>query len=182
MSHPAGVAPEPAEYGGEFGRYISLLPPGDVLVFLDAQLTDLLQLLARLPEHESLVHHAPYTWSIRQVIGHMIDCERIFGCRALRLARNDATPLPTFDEQAYMQNCDFDRSSLADLLTEFEHLRRSHLSMLRRLSPETWLHRGTVSGETMSTRAMAFVLAGHAQHHLEILHRRLQPHDTPPTH
>jgi hypothetical protein len=101
------------------------------------------------------------------------DCERIFGYRAMRIARGDTTPLPVFDDQAYVRVANFDRRPLSALLAEFDALRRSHILMLRYLEPETWLHCGVVNGGPMSVRAMAYSIAGHARHHLDILHKRL---------
>ena len=165
--------PEATEYGPGFGNYIELVPPCHLPSFLDAQLAELKGLLDGLPERDSLLHHAPFTWSIREVVGHMTDCERVFGYRALRIARNDATPLAGFEEQSYMQYANFDRWPLSELLAEFEHLRNSHMIMLTHLEPEAWLRRGVVSDAPMTVRAMAYSIAGHAKHHLDILHKRL---------
>jgi hypothetical protein len=173
MSSTDFAHPEATEYGPGFGSYIQLVTPCDVPAFLEAQSADLQNLLQGLSEHESLVHHAPYTWSIRQVVGHVTDCERVFGYRAMRIARNDPTPLPTFDDQPYVRVANFDRRHLTDLLDEFAALRRSHIMMLRHLEPEAWFRRGVVNDAPMSVRAMAYSIAGHAKHHLDILHKRL---------
>jgi len=167
------ACPETTEYGPDFGKYIHLTPEGDVPAFLETQLGELLGLLGGLSESESLVRHPPYTWSIKQVVGHMTDCERIFGYRVLRIARNDATPLTSFDENTFMQFADFDRWPLVELAAEFEFVRRSHLQLLRHLDPGAWLRRGVVGGHPMTVRAMVFVIGGHAKHHLDILHKRL---------
>lgn len=173
MTHSALSRPQPGEYEPDFGDYIGLPPDGDLMAFLDVQLAELRGLLGSLSEAESLHKHAPYTWSIRQVVGHMNDCERVFGHRVLRIARDDKTPLTSFDQTAYMQNSDFDRWPLGELLDEFEHVRRSHLLLFRHLAPEAWLRRGTVIGHPATARAFAWVIAGHAKHHLDILHKRL---------
>lgn len=166
-------APEPGEFGPDFGRYIRLVPAGDILLYLSSQADELVRLLRALSDAEALVHHAPYTWSIKQVVGHINDCERIFGYRALRMARNDSTPRAGFDEQAFMQHANFDRWPLGDLLGEFESLRRSHIAMFRHLVPEAWQRQGTANEQPMSVRAFAYAIAGHAQHHLDILRKRL---------
>jgi DinB superfamily len=165
--------PDESEYAPHFGMYIRLAPDGDLLSFLEFQLADLLGLLRGLPDRQSLAHHAPYTWSIRQVVGHITDCERVFGHRALWIARGDASPLAKFDENAFMRACNFDLWPLEELLAEFECVRRSHLLMFRHLEPDAWLRRGTVSGHPATARAFAYVIAGHAKHHLDILHGRL---------
>jgi hypothetical protein len=173
MPNPAARRPEPTEYAADFGKYIQLVPAGDIQGFLATQLADLLALVSGLSDEQSLVHHAPYSWSIKQVVGHVTDCERIFGYRALRIARGDATPLASFDENAYMQMSNFDRCPFIELLDEFANVRRSHLAMFKHLESEAWLRRGVVNDHPATTRAFAYAIAGHAKHHLDILHRRL---------
>ncbi len=165
--------PDAREYGPGFGNYIQLIPECDIATYLETQRAEFEDLLTDLSDQASLAHHAPYTWSIRQVLGHVTDCERIFGYRAMRIARNDATPLPLFDDQSYVRVANFDRRPLSALLAEFDALRRSHILMLRHLEPEAWLRRGVVNNAPMSVRAMGYSIAGHAQHHLDILHKRL---------
>jgi hypothetical protein len=172
-SNPATDRPNPAEYSSAVADYVALVPPGDILEILSEQLEDVTQLLRQFGDEQALVRHPPYTWTIKQVVGHMIDCERIFGYRALRLARGDATPLPGFDENAYMERVNFDRAALADLLDEFGLVRRSNILMLGQLDADAWLRQGVVNNHSMTVRAIACVMAGHAQHHLIILHKRL---------
>ena len=173
MSHPATTRPDASEYAAQFGQYIQLVPAGDIQGFLATQLADLLALVSGLSDQQSLAHHAPYSWSIKQVVGHITDCERIFGYRALRIARGDATPLSSFDENEYMRHSKFDRCPFAELLDEFANVRRSHLAMFKHLQPEAWLRCGVVNDHPATARAFAYAIAGHAQHHLNILHRRL---------
>ncbi len=164
--------PNPADFG-PFAKYLALPPEGDIQGFLETQLTDLQSLLSDLPEPESLIHHPPYTWSIRQVVGHITDCERVFGYRALWLARGGQSPLASFDENEFMRTCNFDRWPLAELLAEFSSLRRSHILFYRHLESAAWSRHGTVSQYSMSPATLIYVTAGHAQHHLNILHKRL---------
>ncbi len=173
MSNPTITRPDATEYPATVANYLQLVPEGDLLSILAAQADDLARLVGKLNDEQSLMRHPPYTWSIKQVVGHLADCERVFGYRALRLARNDKTPLPGFDENAYMQFANFDRCPIGDLVAEFELLRRSHLAMFRHLEADAWLRIGVVNSHPMSVRAVACVMAGHAQHHLIILHKRL---------
>lgn len=173
MQSAAPSRPEQHEYAPDFDKYIRLVPTGDILEILAHQLADLLALLGPLGEAESLTVHAPYTWTLKQVVGHMTDCERVFGYRALRLARNDGTPLPGFDESRYMQFVDFNAWPMAELLEEFAMVRRSHLHLLRHFTPEAWLWRGTVIDHPATARALAYAMAGHAKHHLDIARKRL---------
>jgi hypothetical protein len=170
---PRTSRPDPTEYGPYFGRYINLPPDGDIVLFLESQWAEFKSLLSGLTDRESLVRHPPYTWSIKQVVGHLSDCERVFGYRVLWIARNNATPLSSFDENDFMRAADFDRCPFAELLAEFESVRRSQLYLLQHLDPEAWLRRGLVNDHPTTVRAVAFVMGGHAKHHLDILHKRL---------
>jgi len=173
MSELNMLRPEATEYGAYFGKYIQLPPDGDILGFLESQLSDLLSLLRGMSEQDSLVHHAPYTWSTKQVVGHISDSERVFAHRALWIARKSPTPLSSFDENAFMEAANFDRWPLGEILGEFELVRKSTLSLFRHFEPEVWLRRGIVNEQPTSVRAHAYVIGGHAKHHLVILHKRL---------
>jgi DinB superfamily len=170
---PANARPEPTEYSPSVADYISLVPDGDLLAILTDQAEELKRLVGGLTDEQALVHHAPHTWSTKQVLGHLADCERVFGYRAMRVARSDATPLSGFDENAYMRAVDFDRYPVAELLEEFALLRRSHVFMFRHLADDAWLRSSEVNGHAMTARAVACVMAGHMQHHLIILRNRL---------
>jgi DinB superfamily len=165
--------PTADEYAPPFDPYIKLVPEGDILEKLDEQLGRLQALLKPLSEAQALTLHAPYTWSLKQVVGHLTDCERIFGYRALRLGRNDATPLPGFDENQFMQFADFNTWPMPELLEEFSLVRRGHLQLYRHLTADAWQRRGTVIDHPMTPRALAYVMAGHAEHHLAIIKKRL---------
>jgi hypothetical protein len=170
---PSTTRPEPSEYSQAVSDYIALVPPGDLVEILATQHEDLVRLVGRLTDEEALVRHAPYTWSIKQVLGHLADCERVFGYRAMRLARGDATPLRGFDENAYVRAGDFDRLKFGRLLVEFSQVRQSNVLMLTHLPATAWLHKGVVNGHPMTTRAVVCVMAGHFEHHLRILRKRL---------
>lgn len=167
--------PRPAadEAPGHVARYIALVPEGDILPVLAAQRDEVAALVGRLTDAEALARHAPYTWSVKEVIGHVADGERVFGYRATRFARGDETPLPGYDENVFMASAGFDRTPLADLVAEWDALRRANLLMFGRLTAADWDRRGTASGDPVSVRAMAYTLAGHARHHLRILATRL---------
>jgi hypothetical protein len=168
---PAIARPDPALFG-PFGRYMSLIPDGDILHLLDAQLRDAHNLLKDLPEKESLALHAPYMWTVREVIGHITDAERIFAYRALRFARGDATPLPSFDENAYVRAAKFNHWPLPELVADFEHVRRASLGLFHHLAPEALQRTGIASNITLTPAALAYVIAGHAHHHLTIVRQR----------
>jgi hypothetical protein len=165
--------PQSTEYGPSYANYIALAPDEDVLTALDKQLDDTLTLFRGVPEATGNMRHPPYTWSVKQVVGHLTDAERVFGHRAFRFARNDPTPLPSFDENVYVDNAPFDACPLKDLVAEFEWVRRANLSMFRHLPADAWLRWGVASDNKVTVRALAFILLGHARHHLGILRKRL---------
>ncbi len=165
--------PEPGEYAAAYEPYIRLVPAGDILTLLEQQIEDSLGLLRDVPESEAERRHAPYTWSIKEVVGHLIDSERIFGIRALRFARQDRAELPGFDENQYVQNARFDARTLVSLVQEFELARRSHLLLFRGLDGEAWLRSGVANGQSVTVRALTYIIAGHERHHAAILRQRL---------
>ncbi|MFO0954795.1 MAG: DinB family protein [Isosphaeraceae bacterium] len=166
-------APAGDEYGTYHTRYVSLVPSGHVLVTLAAQLEETLAILRGVSEADAERKQPPYQWSIKEVVGHMTDTERVFAYRAMRFAREDPTPLPSFDQDDYVRAARFDRRPLAELLTEFATTRHASLSLLRGLDPEALLRRGTASGILVSVRAIAHILAGHERHHARILRERV---------
>jgi hypothetical protein len=165
--------PVSGEYPPDFERYIDRVPAGDVVAFLREQGDRTQSIFGRLSEADSLVVHPPYAWTLKQVLGHVIDGERIFGYRALRLARKDPTPLPGFDENHFMETADFNACPITELLEEFTSLRRSHVLLFQHISPDAWSWRGTVLGQPSTSSALAFVMAGHMEHHLAIVKKRL---------
>ena len=165
--------PDTTEYASSYEAYIGLVPDGNLLTLLERQIEDTVALLRDLSEAEAETRHAPYTWSIKEVVGHLIDCERIFGVRALRFARNDPTALPGFDENSYATIAHFDARPLGSLVQEFELVRRSHLLLFGGLDGEAWLRSGVANGHLVTVRALAYVIAGHERHHVNIVRKRL---------
>ena len=174
MALPYPSRPRSSEYGPFYANYVSLVTEEDVVAAMALQLDEMLSLLRGLPEVVGNTRHAPYTWSVKQVVGHITDAEREFGHRAFRFARNDPTPLPGFDENVYVANAPFDHCRLNDLVAEIEWVRRANLALFRRLPEEAWSRSGVASSNNVTVRALAYILVGHARHHLTILRRRLQ--------
>lgn len=157
------------EYAPYYGAYVSRVPEGDVFDLLARQPAALRDLLDDLPADAHDFRHAPNEWSIKEVIGHVNDAERVFAYRALRFSRRDATALPGFEQDDYVREANFAGRTLSDLLEEFELLRRANLLAFNRLAPEAYLCRGTASGYEFSVRALIYTLAGHVEYHLESL-------------
>ena len=171
-THREPRRPEPAEYASSFAGYVAAVPDGDVMDLLGTQLTTLRAALAPLTAERGGHRYAEGKWSVREVVGHCIDTERIFVYRALRIARGDATPLPGFDENDYVMTAGSDARSMADLLAELDAVRAGTIALFASLAPEAWGRVGVASGKEISVRALAWITAGHVAHHLRILRER----------
>jgi hypothetical protein len=167
-----GNRPSAEEFAPYYEKYISLVTDDDIAAALDRQLTEHLAMLRSIPEDRACVTNEPGKWSVKQIVGHLVDNERVFAYRALRFARNDATPLPGFDENEFMRDAPFDNRPLAELVSEFEHVRKSTIHLFRSLSAEAWLRAGLADEKRVSVRALAYIIAGHERHHMSILRRR----------
>ena len=164
--------PSQAEFASFYAGYVSLVPEADIMKVLEGQAADVrLQTRAFIPKREEF-RYAPGKWSVREVLGHMTDAERVFGFRAFCFSRGDENALPGFEQDDYVARASFDRCSLADLVQEFGQLREANLTVLRRLDDSAWQRTGTASGKPVSVRALAYIMAGHVRHHLHVLSTR----------
>ncbi|MBS1830046.1 MAG: DinB family protein [Acidobacteria bacterium] len=166
------TVPDASEYAVYFGRYISQVEGNDLFRVLDAEMAKTQSLLAGLSDSQALHRYADGKWSIKEVIGHLIDAERIFAYRALRYARLDKTELHSFEENDFVANARFDSVPLADLLREFALVRQANILFFRQLNDEEWSRTGVANGNRMSVRALAWTIAGHEVHHRRILSER----------
>jgi hypothetical protein len=169
------VRPEPGEYAPFYETYVSKVQGGDVLSQLESQRLQTAQLFAASTERDGNFRYAPDKWTIKEVVGHLSDTERIFTYRALRIARGDQTPLQSFEQNDYVKNGNFAEQSLADLVAEFGLIRAATLALFRSFNAEAWARRGTASNNPVTVRALAFITAGHELHHREILKERYFP-------
>lgn len=164
--------PDASEYAPYYGRYVDLVVGADALGALRRQLVETLALLATVSEERSNTAYEPGKWTVKEVLGHVIDSERVFGYRALRFSRGDATPIEGFEQDEYVRNSRLDSVPFDVLVDEYEHLRLSTVLMLERLDEVGWLCRGVANENEVSVRAIAFILAGHELHHVGILRDR----------
>lgn len=169
---PYDARPDPGEYNAYYDRYIALVPPGDIIALLTVQIDDTFALLRDLSEEQALHAYAPGKWTIKEVVGHIMDAERVFSYRALRFARGDQTPLASFDENAYAVAGRFNARPLASLISEFTAVRRATVAFLAGLPADTWVRGGQASDWRVSVRALAWITAGHELHHRNILAQR----------
>jgi uncharacterized damage-inducible protein DinB len=162
--------PQTDEYAPFYAGYVQRVPEGsDIFALLSRQPDDLRTLLQAVSGTQANARPAPGEWSVKEVIGHICDAERIFAYRAMRIARGDTTPLPGFEQDDYVQATDFNARSLADLIDEFASQRRANVLCFKPLTEEETLRRGTASDAPVSVRALLYILAGHVLHHIESL-------------
>lgn len=162
--------PRSDEHAPYYGGYIARVPAGqDVFALLAAQPAELRALLSTVTDAQASVPPKAGEWSVKEVIGHINDTERIFAYRALCIARADQTPLPGFEQDDYVRATDFNRRSLSDLVEEFALQRQANLLCFRPFTEAEIDRRGTASGNPFSVRALLFAMAGHVMHHVESL-------------
>jgi uncharacterized protein (TIGR03083 family) len=164
--------PEADEIPPHFAGYISKVTESDPVGVLTSQIDVTAGLLRGVSEADALKRYAPGKWSVKEVVGHLTDTERIMAYRALRIARGDETPLPGFDEKAYVPPAKFDARPLADLVADFRTVRNATLGLFKSFDADAWRRRGTASGKAISVRALGYMMPGHERHHVEILKAR----------
>jgi hypothetical protein len=171
-SAAGATRPAASEYLPYYERYIAMVPDGDVISTLATQMTDTQTLLQALPASVATYRYAPEKWSVNELVGHMIDSERIFSGRALRFARNDPTPQASFEQDAYVRAATFDAYPLADLAAELDAVRQATIFLFKHLDEQAWTRTGTANNAEVSVRALAYIIAGHELHHRHILSTR----------
>ncbi len=169
MTHQRPAAQESHDY---YKLYIGQVPGDDFMSVLNNLNTSTTQLLENLPTEKWDYRYAEGKWSIREVLLHIIDTERIMAHRALRIARNDMTPMPGFDQDDYIPYCDADARSIPSLLQEYRAVRAATLAQFDYFNDEMLARIGTASERPFSPRALGFIIAGHELHHLNVLHER----------
>jgi hypothetical protein len=163
--------PEAGEYNPYYGRYISLVPSDDVVGLLEQQGPETVALFKSMSSKADF-RYAAGKWSVKEMLGHMNDTERIMTYRALRAARGDKTPLAGFEQDDYIRDGNFSQRTLADLIDEFVAVRQATLALFRHVDHETGARRGVANGDEISVRALAYIIAGHELHHRKVLREK----------
>jgi uncharacterized protein (TIGR03083 family) len=164
--------PETDEIPPHYVGYIARVTESDPVAALAAQIDVTAALLRGLSDADALKRYAPGKWSVKEVVGHLADTERIISYRALRVARGDETALPGFDENAYVPPAKFDARPLADLIADLRTVRSASISLFKSFDADAWRRRGTASGKPISVRALGYMIPGHERHHVEVLKTR----------
>jgi uncharacterized damage-inducible protein DinB len=164
--------PEPSEFAPYYKNYIDLVKVDNPIKALEDQIIAMQAFLSEIPEERESYRYAEGKWSIKEIIGHLIDTERIFGYRALCIARKDKSSFPGYDENAYVAAANFDARSFYDLVHEFSIVRESHLALFKSFSLEAFSEMGIANQQPVSVRAILFIMAGHEIHHLKVIRER----------
>lgn len=164
--------PESNEYAPFYAHYIGLVPGNDIVAAVEQQGKTASAYYSAIAENLGEHRYAPGKWTVKEVLQHILDTERIIGYRALRIARNDQTNLPPFEQDAYVPESFASQRSIADLAEEFTCVRRSSSLLLRSFAPETWSRMGRANNSDMSVRALAYALVGHEINHRQIFEER----------
>ena len=166
------LRPEKNEYAEFYETYVSLVEETDIVSALENQPEDLREMLAEISAEKENFRYAEGKWSVKELLGHVIDTERVFSYRALRISRGDKTPLAGFEENFYVAGSNFSNTKFADLIEEFSLLRAANVLLFKNLSNEAWRRTATASDAEVSVRALAFIMVGHVRHHANILRTR----------
>lgn len=177
MSNAALIAPnvgrpEPGEYAPYHDRYIALVPGSDILTTLESQRRQTLILLCSRDDKDGDFRYAPDKWSVKELLGHVCDTERIFAYRALRISRADRTPIEGFEQDDYVRNSPFPHRPIAEIIEDYIAVRRASLTLFRNLDEQAWTRRGIANNNEISVRALAYIIAGHELHHRRILEEK----------
>lgn len=164
--------PTSNEFAPYYVRYISLVTGSDILHALEQQIEQTRAMLSSVGEERASYRYAPDKWSIKQMIGHLVDSERIFAYRALRIARNDKTPIEGFEQDDYVRNGPFEHCTLADLVDEYATVRKATIQLFRALDETAWDRKGVANKSDVTVRAIAYIIVGHELHHRRILEEK----------
>jgi hypothetical protein len=161
--------PASTEYAPYFEKYVKLVPEGDLLQLLSQQIKETTDLVRNITDAQGEYRYAPGKWSLKEVIGHMSDTERVMSYRLLRFARGDQTPLMGFDQDIYVNGAAFELHSVQDLLEELTAVRQATLYLLHGLTDEAWGRTGPVNNNEVTVKSLAYIIAGHELHHRKII-------------
>ncbi|UCF19617.1 MAG: DinB family protein [Gemmatimonadota bacterium] len=166
---------QPSDYFEYYGLYVDKVPKGNVLSLLEEKHLETQELLAEIPEERADYRYASGKWSVKEIIGHLIDSERVFGYRALSFARGDPAHLPSMEQDDWAAASNAALRPLADLASEFGIVRRSHIALFAGFDDSMWKRRGTASGFEFTVRSFPYIILGHELHHLDVLRERYLP-------
>jgi hypothetical protein len=172
VTHPLDLAPADDEYAAYYGRYVSRVPRGDFFALMRKQADEIAGVFGALTPAQAEFAYAPAKWTLKEMLGHLSDTERVFAYRALSIGRGDPAPLPGMEQDDWLLAAGFGRRPIADLLAEWRTARAATIALAEGLPPDATLRRGVASGNPFTVRALLHVAPGHTAHHLEVLRER----------
>jgi hypothetical protein len=175
VPHKILSRPDATEYAQYYGKYISLIPAGDLIKIMNEQFERTLATLRKISEPQSLTRYEPGKWSIKEVVGHMIDAERIMSYRALCIARGDQTPIPGFEQDDYVRGANSDARPFAEIVDEFQKVRQATLALFTSFDETVLSRLGTANNFSVSALALTHIVAGHERHHMNVLQTKYLP-------
>lgn len=167
--------PKSSEYAPFYSGYIDAVPVGNIFQTLEFQLDETLSLFQNITEDQSMLKYSEDKWTIKEVLGHIVDSEWIFSNRALRFSRSDQAELPGFDQDEYIYNANFNKLSIKSILDQFYHLRKANLLLFKSFSKDQTLNIGIANKNIISVRAIIYITSGHQKHHIDVLKERYLP-------
>ena len=166
------MRPGPSDYNSYYDRYISLIGDGDIIEILEEQRKTSEKFLKTFTEEQGNYSYADGKWTVKEVLGHVIDTEKIMAYRALSFARGEKQSLPGFEQDDYVAESNFNKRSLADLINEFITIRESNIILFKSFNEEILIRRGTASESEVTVLALIYIIAGHEKHHMKFLKER----------
>ena len=164
--------PEKSEYDPYYEKYVSLVDESELMATLERQPDEMRSITSKLAEERGTFAYAEGKWTVKEVLSHLIDGERMFAYRIFRIARGDRTPIEGFEQDGYIENSHANQRTFADLAEEFEMLRKANMLFFRNLGEQDWTRVGVANNVEISVRALAYIMAGHIRHHAAILRER----------
>jgi hypothetical protein len=166
------MRPPQNEYDPYYENYIKLVPGEKAVPVLAKQPAELAAIFSSLAEEQGTFAYAEGKWTIKELLSHLIDGERMFAYRVFRIARGDETPIEGFEQDGYIENSHANTRTFAEMLHEFDLLRDANILFFENLADEDWQRVGTANNARISVRALAFIMAGHITYHINVLHER----------
>ncbi|HDR4424084.1 TPA: DinB family protein [Bacillus cereus] len=166
------IRPKASEYNRYYATYINLVSDGNIIHILERQIQETNHLLKEISDSKGLFRYAPSKWSIKEVIGHIADTERIMAYRLLSIARGETAELPGYNDDMYVLKANFNKQSMQGLIENLMIVRQSTVHLLKSLDEDAWLERGNANKSEVTVRALAYIIAGHELHHLQIIQER----------
>jgi uncharacterized damage-inducible protein DinB len=164
--------PTQKEYASYYKGYVDIVPKGNIIKIMEKQNEQFCEFLAQVTDKKADYRYAEGKWSVKEVIGHIVDTELVFLYRALRFSRKDTQELPGFEQNDYVANSNYSQQTLGDLVEQFYLLRKTSVAFYKSLAKNTWTNKGKANGQSVTVKALSYIMVGHVIHHMQIINKR----------